>query len=261
MKKRLISALVMIIIFIPILIVGDIYYPILGSILGLMGLWELMRLEKNIPDFMKLFSYFICLFLILFNYQKENYFDMFNFPIMGGVFLLYSISIVINNDLKKYTYKEAIFLFSSVLIIGLLFNSFIKIRLLNLNYVIYCFIISIMTDTFAYLGGSLLGKRKLAPAISPNKTIEGSVIGSLFGTICGSLFYYLVIGNVSVLEIILITFTLTIISQIGDLFFSSIKRTYKIKDFSNLIPGHGGVLDRLDSVLFVILAFLMYIII
>ena len=65
MKKRLISALVMIIIFIPILIVGDIYYPILGSILGLMGLWELMRLEKNIPDFMKLFSYFICLFLII----------------------------------------------------------------------------------------------------------------------------------------------------------------------------------------------------
>ena len=107
----------------------------------------------------------------------------------------------------------------------------------------------------------MLGKHKLSPSISPNKTVEGSIIGSIMGTILGSLFLYFVIGSTNILEIILLSFILTLVSQLGDLFFSSIKRTYKVKDFSNLIPGHGGVLDRLDSVLFVILGFLVYIII
>ena len=115
-----------------------------------------------------------------------------------------------------------------------------------------------MTDTFAYFGGSLFGRNKLIPSISPNKTVEGSICGSLMGTIVGSIFYYFVIGG-NLIEIIIVSFILTILAQVGDLFFSSIKRYYKIKDFSNLIPGHGGVLDRLDSVLFVILGFLLYI--
>ena len=129
---------------------------------------------------------------------------------------------------------------------------------MGLEQVIYCFVISITTDTFAYIGGSLLGKHKLAPTISPNKTIEGSIIGSLMGTMMGSAFYYNIIDKSNLWLVILISFILTILAQIGDLFFSSIKRSYKIKDFSNLIPGHGGVLDRLDSVLFVILGFLLY---
>ena len=103
-----------------------------------------------------------------------------------------------------------------------------------------------------------MGKHKLAPTISPNKTIEGSIIGSLMGTMMGSAFYYNIIDKSNLWLVILISFILTILAQIGDLFFSSIKRSYKIKDFSNLIPGHGGVLDRLDSVLFVILGFLLY---
>mgnify|MGYP002626717432 CR=1 FL=1 len=191
MKKRLISAIVMIAIFVPILLLGSTYYAILSSILGLVGLWELIRLEKNIPDYMKLISFFTCLYLILYNYGNQFYYDIFNYPAMVIIFLIYSLSVIIKNDLKKYTTKEAMFLFASVIIIGLLFNSFIRIRML----------------------------------------------------------------------IILLSFGLTIVSQIGDLFFSSIKRTYNIKDYSNLIPGHGGILDRLDSVLFVILGFLLYIII
>lgn len=260
MKKRLLSAIVMIVVFVPILIIGGKYYAILGSILGLIGLWELMRLEENVPDYMKLISLFICLYLILYNYGNPFYDNFFSFPVMVIIFFIYSLSVIIKNDLKKYTSKEAMFLFASVMIIGLLFNSFIKIRELNLYYVFYCFVISIATDTFAYLGGSYFGKRKLAPKISPNKTIEGSIIGSLFGMILGSIFFYYMIDSSHFLNTILFSLGLTIISQIGDLFFSGIKRSYKIKDFSNLIPGHGGILDRLDSVLFVILGFLLYII-
>ena len=94
--------------------------------------------------------------------------------------------------------------------------------------------------------------------ISPNKTVEGSIIGSLVGTIIATLFYYYFIGDMHLGILMPFTFILTIFGQVGDLFFSSIKRYYNIKDFSNIIPGHGGILDRLDSLLFVVLGFLLY---
>ena len=106
--------------------------------------------------------------------------------------------------------------------------------------------------------GKLFGKHKLAPNISPNKTIEGSLGGSLVGTIVASIFYILVIQDyASVLSIIGLTFCLTIIGQLGDLIKSSIKRYENIKDFSNLIPGHGGILDRLDSIIFVMMTYIL----
>ena len=258
MKTRVISAIVMLLIFIPILIFGDIYYVIFSGILGMMALWELERLEKDVPDYMKLLSYFIGLFLILYNYKDLNYFNMFNYPIIGGIFLLYSVSLIINGNLSKYNYKDSMFLMISTLIIGLLFNGFIRIRMIGLLPVIYVFIISITTDTFAYVGGKLFGKHKLIPSISPNKTIEGSISGSIMGTLLATCFGYYIMENQNIGLLILMSFVLTIVCQVGDLFFSSIKRNYKVKDFSNLIPGHGGILDRLDSVLFVILGYLLY---
>lgn len=261
MKTRVISAIVMLAIFIPILLLGDVYYIVFSSLLGLMSLWELVRQEDKIPNYMKILSYFICLFIILYKYNSNNYLELFNFPIIAGLFLFYSFSIIINKELSKYNYKDSIFLMMSTLIIGLFFNSFIRVRVMGLEFVIYCFIISITTDTFAYVGGRLFGKNKLSPSISPNKTVEGSIIGSVMATILASVFYYNFIGNLNIWLTILISFSLSILCQIGDLFFSSIKRYYRIKDFSNLIPGHGGILDRLDSVLFVILGFLMYILI
>jgi len=257
MKKRIISAIVMIMIFVPILLLGDIYYPIFGGIIGVMGLWEILK-EEKVPMVMKIISLFVGLFLILYNYKELSFNNIYSFPIIVIILFIYMFSIIINRDIKKYTYKDSLLLFSIVLLLGIFFNSFIKIRLFGVYTVLYCFIISSITDTFAYLGGSMLGKHKLIPSISPNKTVEGSICGSVMGTIIGSVFYLLVIGG-NILEIILLTFVLTILGQIGDLFFSSIKRHYEIKDFSNLIPGHGGVLDRLDSVLFVILGFLLYI--
>ena len=208
---------------------------------------------------MKILTYFIGLFLILYNYKILDLEYLYSFPIIIGIILLYSFSVIINKDFKKYTYKEALWLLVVVFLVGIFFNMFIKIRLLGIYPVLYCFIISSMTDTFAYLGGSMLGKNKLAPDISPNKTVEGSMIGSIMGTVISSIFYYFVIGNIEIYQLILLSFVLTIFGQLGDLFFSSIKRYYKVKDFSNLIPGHGGVLDRLDSTLFVILGYLLYI--
>lgn len=263
MKTRVISAFVMLIIFLPILIIGGIPYIVAGTILATMGLYELLRLEK-VPLLMKIISYALCLFIIISDFLIKD-FNSFNYYLIMGMFLLYSIIMIINSDLEKYDYKKCLWLLTSTLMIGFLFKNFINVRVLeslslnnttNLYTVIYLFLITIMTDSFALFSGKLLGKHKLIPKVSPNKTVEGSIGGTIFGTIIPVIFL-LIIGVDINLLIIIETFVLSIICAFGDLFFSSIKRHHNIKDFSNLIPGHGGILDRLDSILFVVSAYII----
>ena len=116
------------------------------------------------------------------------------------------------------------------------------------------FLIWYLTDTCAYSVGTRLGKNKLT-TISPKKSIEGS-IGGIIGAVIISLIYTYIINRTGRIEIQYlaisgISILLSILSQIGDLAASSIKRYNKIKDFGELIPGHGGMLDRIDSILFI----------
>ena len=145
-----------------------------------------------------------------------------------------------------------------VLFIGLSFNLIIITRNYDISYIIYLLLITTITDTFALFTGRLIGNYKISPKISPNKTLEGCIGGLLMGTFVASAFYMTVINpNYSLVVIVLITALLSIIGQIGDLVFSAIKRYYDKKDFSDLIPGHGGILDRFDSLVFVTLAFIV----
>ena len=112
-----------------------------------------------------------------------------------------------------------------------------------------------ITDIFALVTGSLVGKTPLSKKFSPNKTIEGLIGGTVMGTILATMFYLEAIPTeLTITNIVIITMTLSLIGQLGDLVFSSVKRYYNKKDFSNLIPGHGGILDRFDSIIFVALA-------
>lgn len=257
MKKRIISAIVMILLFIPIVIVGKLPFVILFTLLGILSLKELLDLEKNIPLVLKITAYFFTLFLILYNYKTLTIDYLINSKFLIFILLFYFISVVIFGNLKKYTYKEAIYLIGSILLIGILFKGFIVVRNISANEIFYLFLISSLTDTFALFTGKYFGKHKLS-IISPNKTIEGSIGGSLFGSAFATLIYLLLVGfNTNWLILLGISFLLSILGQIGDLFFSSIKRYYGIKDFSNLIPGHGGILDRLDSVFFILLGYII----
>ena len=118
-------------------------------------------------------------------------------------------------------------------------------------YFLSLLLISFSSDTFAYFGGRYLGRRHFAPLISPKKTIEGSLIGLVAGTMAGS-FYLLNFPDAdsSLILVVVASFTSSLSSQMGDLFESMIKRYYGIKDSGVFMPGHGGVLDRIDSVLF-----------
>jgi len=158
-----------------------------------------------------------------------------------------------------------IFLFIMT-IIPIFAKAFYYLNMLHFKYILFFLPIAIISDSFGYLGGKYLGKyifngKKLAPSISPKKTWAGALIGYiptvLFTILLG---YYLhiwesVSPNNELIISIVVGFTLPIISPIGDLMFSAIKREKNIKDFSNLIPGHGGLMDRLDAaalILFVV---------
>lgn len=254
MKQRLISAVVALIICVPLVLIGGLPFKIGVSILSGIGLFELIRCSgKNIkyPQSMKIVSYIL---IFLFVMISEN-----TIIKILSTFLVLSIPMIFINN-EKYNFESFTHLFSSIIFLGLVFSYFVTIRENDLNVFIFLFLITILTDTFAYIIGKLVGKHKLIPSVSPGKTIEGSIGGSIIGTIIPSIFYlYMVDPGASLPFIILIVFVLSILGQLGDLFFSSIKRYYGIKDFSNIMPGHGGILDRLDSIVFVLIGYIVLI--
>ena len=152
------------------------------------------------------------------------------------------------------------YLIGVLFFLGTAFNLLILVRNYNLLYLIFLVLITVITDTFAYITGSYIGKTKLSPYISPKKTWEGLLGGTFFGVLISSMFYYQVINtNVDVFVLAIMVTALSLLGQAGDLVFSSFKRYYDKKDFSNLIPGHGGILDRMDSLIFVLLGFVLVI--
>lgn len=262
MTKRVISAVVMVLIFVPFLVVGGVPFTILMSVLGVLGLYELLKIrgdvKKKFPVVMRIIAYLMTVFLIVNNAGAIDLKYDLDYRLISAIIFLFLVPMVFINNSKKYNLNDALFLVGSVVFIGLSFNLLSVIRNFSVAYIIYLLLITTMTDTFALFTGMLVGKHKLAPEISPKKTIEGAIGGSLMGTIIATAFYVTVISSsVPLVFVILITLLLTVVGQIGDLAFSAIKRYYGQKDFSDLIPGHGGILDRVDSLVFVVLAFIL----
>src|SRR5699024_325118 len=146
--------------------------------------------------------------------------------------------------------NDAFYFIGIVSFLAFAFGTIIDMREISIFKCIYIFIISFITDTYAYIGGTLIGRTHFT-SISPKKTIEGSIVGTIMGVFVGSVFYFSLIKDLNIISIVVLSFVLTVLSEIGDLVFSSIKRSFGKKDYSNLIPGHGGILDRFDSVIFV----------
>ena len=144
--------------------------------------------------------------------------------------------------------------------IGYAFSSFLRIYASGVSraYLLLPFILSFACDTFAYFAGLALGKHKLAPKVSPKKTVEGSIGGLLGNLVCGLLFvfvmkrwFYASSGTLSYGSMAVLSLFCGVVAQIGDLSFSLIKREFGVKDYGKIFLAHGGVLDRFDSVLFV----------
>ncbi len=259
MKKRIISAIIMLVIVIPVIWFGKDLFRLGIGIISILALKEILDLKKShhqIPMFVSLISVVALLLIVLSEY--DGYSILFGITYKGIAILLLSLlGLSVFYQEKNYTATDALFLIGTIILLGTSFNAMILARMTDLYLFIYLILIFIFTDTFAMLMGMAFGRHKLIPKVSPKKTIEGSVLGSIIGTAVASLFYHFFISPITI-SVILVTLALSILGQLGDLIFSKIKRENDIKDFSNLIPGHGGILDRLDSTIAIMLGFLLF---
>ena len=264
MKKRVISAIIMLLICIPILLKGGIIYQVGVILLSLWSLHEFLGLKddkKEIPAFIYFLSYTSLLLLELNNFNINSYTLTVDYRLLSGMFLVFLIPTILYPNKKVYSVKDAFYFIGSIFFLGCGFSILLTIRNISLTTTIYLILIATMTDTFALITGRLIGKHKLIERISPNKTVEGTIGGLFFGVLIAGVYYQLVINpSVSLWYLIGMTSFLSIIGQLGDLCFSAIKRYFNAKDFSNLIPGHGGVLDRLDSIIFILLCFTFFVV-
>ena len=253
MKKRIISAIVAIIIAVPFIILGGNLYAFAVGVLSIIALIEMLRLKSTerkfpfVPCFISMIS---VLLMVLESYITINI--TFYKDIVIIMALLFPTIFFSHKD---FSTKDAFYLLGTSLFLGNSFNAFIRVRNEGLIIFFYLVLIPIMTDTFAYFFGRALGKHKLCPDVSPNKTWEGFIFGLAFGTIIPCTFYFLVTHSFSI-TVIFGTMIFSLVGQLGDLVFSKIKRENDIKDFSNIMPGHGGILDRLDSTIFVFMAYI-----
>ena len=252
MKMKLIGAAILIVVLVPLVILGGIPFELGVAAIAAVSFRELLILFKKknkVPLVMEIFSYISVVVITL---SLESMLQAIALVIM---ILFVPLLIYKKNE---YTFSSVTGLLGIIIFIGVIYHTVINIRLDSLWELLYLLSITILTDTFAFLGGTFFGKTKLLERISPNKTIEGSLIGLIVATSISTVFYLFVINpGENIILVILMTFALSIIGQVGDLVFSAIKREYDIKDYSNIIPGHGGMLDRFDSIAFVSLFYIV----
>lgn len=257
MKTRVISAVVALLIVVPLVLLGGIYFELLVCLVGALAFKEIIDLKKshgNIPNMMVLIGLVSLLSLILSNNSELSIYNGFTYQTLALITVGIIVPVIFYKE-DEYSSKDALYLLGVVLFLGLALNSFVVIRLRSFKTLLFLLSIPTFNDIFAYVLGSKFGKTKMCKSISPNKTWEGSVGGLVIGCIAGCILYGTLIGKVT-FKIVLLTIVLSIIGQMGDLVLSKIKRENDIKDFSNLMPGHGGILDRLDSSIFVFLAYM-----
>lgn len=251
MKTRIITAIVGLAIFIPLIVYGHWPLTIAAIVLGIVAMSEILAMKKMfLISFEAIVSYLGVALLIL----PDSWLDFlpsattrwFAFYVLVILLLLHTVI-----RKQRFTFDDAGVLTLAMLYVGMGFRYFIEARSVNFETLLYGMLIVWITDSGAYLIGRKIGKHKLAPKVSPNKTWEGSVGGTIAATIILAIYLYFIPVGGSLIPMICMTLILSVLGQFGDLIESSLKRFYGVKDSGKILPGHGGILDRFDSMLIV----------
>ena len=304
MKKRIITALILGFILIPAALVPALFevFQVLLILFSLIAAAELVNMydnEKKLSLPVKCVSIVLTFVLycsIINSFEQCNdsliikmlaltNMDKFLSPII----VLISIFIILMSMLvfdKNLDAKDIGKLFMSIIYVSIGAGAFTVLRFFGVRFMVYVLIMAMITDIFALVFGLTMGKHKMAPHISPKKTWEGALGGTLVATIVGVLFLYfypeishffhdegdidfffnifnydIFTTHGKIIFVIMLSISLSICGQIGDLVASKLKRAYGIKDYSNIFPGHGGVMDRFDSTFFASAIFLIFMLI
>ncbi len=258
MKTRVISGIIIAAALVGILIPGGYVLAAALLVVSLIGFYEVSGALGTHESGVKMNLLEVCGYIsIVVHYVQMVLVRDYRYFIFSLMFSFFLIMVCYVLTFPKFTADQAIFTFFSFVYVpvNLSFIYLLRIRHLGIYFAWIPFI-AWVCDTCAYFAGRAFGKHKLVPVLSPKKTVEGAIGGTLGAVAVGAIFGYLLYRNethnvTTIYVLMIITFVGSIISQIGDLVASGIKRNHNIKDYGNLIPGHGGIMDRFDSVIFV----------
>lgn len=250
-KTRLLSGIVLVILAILIIVSGG--YVTLFSLLGisLIGMFELYRVFQLEKTSLAYISYAMA---VLF-YVSElfgGFIDPMAFVMLFLILLMFAYVF----SYPKFEAKDVMAIFFGMFYVAVMLSYVYQIRVLD-SGVYLAFLIFICSwgcDTCAYCAGKIFGKHKMAPVLSPKKSIEGAV-GGVLGTSLLTMIYTSIfraqmgLDTAGIITLAVISAVAGLISMVGDLTASAIKRNYNIKDYGTLIPGHGGIMDRFDSMM------------
>lgn len=255
MKNRIITSMLVFPLFLFFIYKGGNFLTLSLFVISIIGLYEFYnsfkKMEQNPFNWM---GYLIL--LLLFIGVKNNFSTTYYSAIF---FLPVSILLIINVFSNTNRLLDIGVTILGVIYIGIAFIHFLLLKRFDNQWLIFIpFVISWGSDTFAYFIGRFLGRRPLIPSVSPKKTKEGA-LGGVIGAVLLIYGYIYMLAPDFLLIAIFLGVTGSIVSQIGDLVASKIKRICNIKDFGRILPGHGGILDRFDSILLSV-PFIYYII-
>ncbi len=248
---RLISGIVMVILLIILIGFGGdvlLYATMAISLIGMFELYRVLKLEKTPLAFVG--------YLVNILYFINLRYGFITDPFVLVMGLLVILMFVYVFSYPKYEAKEIMGAFFGVFYVGVMLSYIYRLRSLEngLYLTALIFICSWGCDTCAYCVGKLCGKHKMSPVLSPKKSIEGAIGGVLGTALLTVLYIFAIRGQMGAETSGVVTFAIisgvaALISMVGDLCASAIKRNYGIKDYGTLIPGHGGIMDRFDSVM------------
>ncbi|MDO5557170.1 MAG: phosphatidate cytidylyltransferase [Clostridia bacterium] len=252
--KRIISAAIGLPLILLVLFIGNKYLmDIVISVTSIICLYEFYKAFSKKVKPIKWIGYVFAVSIMFIHLLPQNFLAEIYIGMLLLAILIAFIQCVVSK--MKYNILDIAVTFIGIMyvVLSLSFISLISGMNNGNVYIWIVFIIPWMTDTFAYFIGKRIGKHKIS-TISPKKSWEGA-IGGLLGAVIGMSIYLFIINRITQVEIhyisvIICTLLISIISQIGDFAASTIKRYVEVKDFGNLLPGHGGLLDRIDSIIF-----------
>lgn len=250
-KTRLLSGIVLVILAIILIVTGGDVLLFSTYIISCIGMFELYRIFKIEKSLLAYFSY--AALLVFYCSLRWQFLDDKMLLFMEYMIMLMFVYVL---SYPKYRAKQLMASFFGLFYVGVMLSYVYQIRTLNngLYLAFLIFLCSWGCDTCAYCVGILIGKHKMAPKLSPKKSIEGAV-GGVAGAALLTALYCTILRQqmgTDVKEICILSAIAAVaglISMVGDLCASAIKRNYDIKDYGHLIPGHGGILDRFDSMI------------